>query len=386
MTSRFLSAAVSLAVLGCASAACAQTGDSAANAAESPDATVGPFAVTYHGEFNNPYAIALEPGTGTIFVTEKPGALKFYKADGTVGDVSGVPETDFGGQGGFQDFAFAPDYAESGTVYLTFVEAGEDDTRGGALGKATLACAAEDACALEGFEVIWRQNSKRDGRAHFSQKIAFSPDGEYLFVSSGERAKGEPAQDLSNNLGTVVRLLPDGSPAPNNPLEDTGAISPDIWSYGHRNMTGLQFAPDGRLWDVEHGPAGGDEMNLVQPGKNYGWPVVSNGVNYDGSPIPDHDTRPEFELPAISWNPVIAPGGFTFYDGTMFPDWQGQALIVGLRTMLMVRVAIEGDKGVEKERIEFDKRLRDIAVAEDGSLWVLEDGPKARLLHLTPAG
>jgi glucose/arabinose dehydrogenase len=197
--------------------------------------------------------------------------------------------------------------------------------------------------------------------------------------------QGAPAQNLGTNLGKVLRLNLDGTAAQGNPFAERGGVSREIWSYGHRNLLGLQFDSSGQLWDLEHGPRGGDEINKVIRGDNYGWPIVSNGDDYSGAPIPDHDTRPEFHAPAISWNPVIAPGDFIFYSGKLWPQWRGQALIPGLETMALVRVSLNDEKGKEEARYAFGKRLRDIVEASDGSLYVVEDGPGGRLLHLTPA-
>lgn len=351
-----------------------------------PAETPFPFSIAPLGEFDSPWALAVEPGTDIIFITEKPGTMKFLDpASGRTGTVTGVPEVDLGGQGGFGDVAFAPDYESSRHIYLTWAEAGENDTRGAALGRGTLVCEEADSCRVDGLEVIWRQVPKVEPRAHFSHRIAFSPDGEYLFLSSGDRALGDPAQDLTNNLGAVLRLMPDGSPAPGNPFADQGSPADQIWSYGHRNALGLQFDSSGQLWDLEHGPGGGDEINRVVEGENYGWPIVSNGDNYDGSPIPDHPTRTEFKAPAISWNPVIAPGDFIFYSGALWPEWQDQALIANLGTTSISRVALDGEVGSEEARYSFERRLRDILEAPDGSLYVIEDGPRGRLLQLTPA-
>ena len=212
-----------------------------------------------------------------------------------------------------------------------------------------------------------------------------SPDGKYLFLSSGERMQGDPAQKLDNNLGKVLRLNLDGTPADGNPFADRGGVAREIWSYGHRNLLGLEFDLNGQLWDLEHGPRGGDEINKVEPGDNYGWPVRSNGDDYSGTPIPDHTPDDGFHKPAISWNPVIAPGDFVFYSGKLWPEWRGQAVIANLGTTSIVRVALDGEKGTEEARYKFEKRLRDIAEAPDGSLYVIEDGPGGRLLHLTPA-
>jgi len=348
-----------------------------------------PFAVTAHGTFDEPWAMAFAPGTRTLFITEKPGTMKFVDlASGRTGSVSGLPQVDYGGQGGLGDVAFLPGEA-SGTlgrraIYLTWVEAGEGDTRGAVLGRGALVCTPANICRIDGLEVIWRQQPKVTGRGHFSHRIAFSPDGEHLFLASGERQKMQPAQDLSNNLGSILRLNLDGTPAEGNPFADRGGVSREIWSYGHRNILGLKFDAEGRLWDLEHGPRGGDELNLVGRGNNYGWPIVSNGVHYDGAPIPDHETRPEFTPPAIGWTPVIAPGDFIFYSGALWPQWEGDALMAGLATTALIHVDMEGETATETARYAFPERLRDIAEAPDGSLWIIEDGEGGRLLRLTP--
>lgn len=335
--------------------------------------------------FDEPWAMTFLPGTNQALITEKKGKLKLW-TEGTskTVDVSGTPTVDYGGQGGFGDVVAAPDFAQSGMVYLSWAEAGEKDTRGAVVARARLVMG--DAPRLEGLSVIWRQFPKVTGRGHYSHRIAFSPDGKYLFISSGERQKFTPAQDLSANLGKVIRLLPDGAPAPGNPFAEKGGISAQIWSYGHRNLLGLAFSPDGRLWDIEHGPAGGDEINHVEPGKNYGWPLVSDGDHYDGKPIPRNKTRPDLAQPAISWNPVIAPGDMIFYTGKAFPQWQGQALIAALGAGGIVRVKIDGEKATELERIDLGNRIREIEQAPDGTLYVLEDGEGAKLRHLVPKG
>ncbi|BBC73735.1 dehydrogenase [Altererythrobacter sp. B11] len=382
---------LSTALIGLASCGAAPSGEKTAEPSESaseasPQPTGEPFSVAAHGSFNEPWALAIEPGTNRIFITERPGTMKFYDpASDTTGTVTGdLPKVAYAGQGGLGDVAFAPDYATSKAIYLTWAEAGDGDTRGAAMGRGTLNCSSATSCTISDLKVIWRQVPKVTGAGHYSHKIAFSPDGRYLFLSSGERQKGDPAQDLGTNLGKVLRLNLDGSPAAGNPFTDRGGVSAEIWSYGHRNVLGLQFDAQGQLWDLEHGPKGGDEINLVKEGQNYGWPIVSNGVNYDGSPIPDHSTRPEFAAPAISWTPVIAPGDFIFYSGKLWPEWRGQALIPGLATMALVRVSFDGAKGTEQARYPFDRRLRDIVEASDGSVWIAEDGEDGRLLRLTP--
>lgn len=336
--------------------------------------------------------MAFAEGTGILFVTERKGQLRYRMPDGRLGTVSGVPEVDYGGQGGLGDVVFAPgqtsETLDRRVIYLSWAEAGEGDTRGAAVGRGNLVCSPQMECALEDLKVIWRQEPKVSGRGHYSHRLAFSPDGQYLFIASGERQKMEPAQDLSNTLGTIVRLLPDGTPAPGNPFADKPAPANQIWSYGHRNILGLDFDSQGRLWGLEHGPAGGDELNLIEPGRNYGWPLVSDGDHYDGRPIPRHSTRPDLAGPAISWNPVIAPGDFIFYTGEAFPAWKGQALIAGLVSQGIVRVSIDGKDAAEEARHPFDTRMREIEQAPDGTIWMLEDGKEAdagHLLKLTPA-
>ncbi|GAA4644331.1 PQQ-dependent sugar dehydrogenase [Pontixanthobacter gangjinensis] len=347
---------------------------------------IGPFKVTEHGTFNEGWAGAFEPTTGRIFVTEKSGQLKFVNPEtGQTGSVSGTPEVDYGGQGGFGDIAFAPDYADSKMIYLSWVEAGDGETRGAVVGRGTLACESDAACSISDLDIIWRQTPKVTGRGHYSHRIVFSPDGQHLFVASGDRQKMQPAQDTSNTLGTIVRLNLDGTPAAGNPMADKPAPTNEIWSYGHRNILGLGFDAQGRLWDVEHGPAGGDEFNLVAAGSNYGWPLVSDGNHYDGKKIPNNSTRPDLAQSAITWTPVIAPGGMIFYGGDMFSDWKGTALIAGLSSNELVHVKIDGDGASEAARYGFENRLRAVVEAPDGAIWVIEDGEGGRLLRLTPA-
>lgn len=336
--------------------------------------------------FDEPWALAFLPGTPFALVTERKGRLKLWEEGRAVREVDGVPQVAYQGQGGLGDVKPSPDFATSGLVYLTWAEPGPGDTRGAALGRAKLV--TQGAPRLEGLQVIWRQSPKTTGAGHYSHRIAFSPDGKYLFLASGDRQKMTPAQALDTNLGKVLRLTPDGKPAPGNPFAGKGGVSAEIWSYGHRNVLGLQFDASGRLWDLEHGPRGGDELNLVQPGRNYGWPLVSDGDHYDGQPIPRNATRPDLAQPAISWNPVIAPGDFIFYRGGKFPAWRGQAVIAGMVYPGLVRVAIDGERAREVARHPLTHRIREIAEREDGSIWLLEDGKEAgsgRLLRLSPA-
>lgn len=367
-----------------ASCANAETGDSAPAAASSGT----PFAVTDVAGFEEPWAMAFAPGTATLFVTEKAGTVKLLDTNsGQSATVSGAPKVDYGGQGGLGDIAFLPTEAATTlgkrTIYLSWAEAGEGDTRGAVVGKGDLVCSAPTACAIEGLSVIWRQAPKVSGRGHYSHRLTFSPDGKYLFIASGDRQKMQPAQDTAVTLGKIVRLNLDGTPAAGNPLAADTAANSEIWSFGHRNILGIDWDAQGRLWEVEHGPAGGDELNLVKAGANYGWPLRSNGEHYNGDPIPDHAADDGFAQPALTWSPVIAPGDMLFYTGDMFPAWKGHALMTGLSTQAIIDVAIEGESAREVARHEFDTRLRAIAQGPDGAIWIAQDGKGARLLKLT---
>lgn len=364
----------------------AQTSSETAPAA--PGETGKPFAVTEFARFDEPWAMTFLPD-GRLLVTEKTGQLKLFDiASKKTGDVSGVPQVDHGGQGGFGDVVLHPQFASNGLVYLSYAEAGDGDTRGGAVARGKLTLDANGGGALSDVKVIWRQVPKVEGRGHYSHRIAFSPDGKYLFISSGERQKFDPAQDMKSNLGKIVRLNDDGSVPSDNPFAGQGEIASQVWTLGHRNLLGLAFDGQGRLWNHEMGPKGGDELNLVVKGDNYGYPIVSNGDHYDGRPIPDHDTRPEFHAPAISWNPVISPAGLVIYSGDLFPDWKGDFLIGGLSSQALVRVEVDGEKGREAARYEMGARIREVEQGPDGAIWLLEDeddGGTGRLIKLTPS-
>ncbi|QZD87727.1 PQQ-dependent sugar dehydrogenase [Qipengyuania psychrotolerans] len=358
-------------------------------AVSTPAPTELDFAITEHGSFNEPWASAFLPGTRMLFITEKSGSIKFKDlASGRLGTVSGVPAVDYGGQGGLGDIAFLPSEAgrdsSDRTIYLSWVEAGEDDTRGAVVGRGQLLCLQADECSIEGLKVIWRQAPKVTGRGHYSHRIIFSPDQQYMYVTSGDRQKMQPAQDASNTLGTIVRLNLDGTPSAGNPLAAQGSPSDQIWSWGHRNLLGIDFDASGQLWEIEHGPAGGDELNLVKKGANYGWPVRSDGDHYDGANIPDHTADDGFEKFAINWTPVIAPGNMVFYRGDLFDGMKGDLLISGLKTKALIRVEVDGEDAREVARYDMDNRIRSVIEGPDGALWVLEDGEGGRLLELRP--
>ena len=338
------------------------------------------FEPTEVGVFDRPWAMTFLPD-GRLLITEKGGALKLRATDGSVGEITGVPSPKVAGQGGLGDIVLHPDYADNSLVYLSWVEAGAGDTSGAAVGRATLSLDSQGGGALDGLEVIWRQEPKVTGNGHFSHRIAFAPDG-HLFITSGERQQMSPAQDMTVNLGKIVRLNEDGSVPDDNPFADQGGVTAQIWSLGHRNPLGIAFAADGTLWEHEMGPQGGDELNVILPGKNYGWPEVSEGEHYDGTPIPSHDTRPELEAPRESWVPVISPSSLVIYSGDVFPAWRGDGFIGGLSSEALIRVDLEN--GEEAERWPMGERIRAVAQSPDGHIYVAEDGEGGRLLQLTP--
>lgn len=324
---------------------------------------------------------------GRILITEKKGRLFVLTQEGEKSEpIAGVPKVAYGGQGGLGDVVLHPEYADNNTIYLSYAEAGEGDVRGAAVMRATLALNGEGG-ELRGQEVIWRQEPKVTGSGHYAHRIAFADDG-YMFVTSGDRQKFTPAQDMQQNLGKVVRLNDDGSLPPDNPFADRGGVAAQIWSLGHRNPLGISFDADGRLWAHEMGPRHGDELNLIIRGENYGYPVVSNGNHYDGRDIPDHDTRPEFEAPKEFWVPAISPAGLMIYSGDLFPDWQGNLFLGGLSSAALIRVEIDGESAAEAERFDMGQRIREVEQGPDGAIWLLEDerdGEGGRLLKLTPS-
>jgi glucose/arabinose dehydrogenase len=340
-----------------------------------------PFAVSDQGQFDTPFALAFLPD-GRILVTEKGGKLKLRATDGGVKTVAGVPIVAPGGQGGMLDVALAPDFTKSHTIYLSYSEP-RPNGRSLALARATLKDGA--APSLQELTVIFRAGSDGTGE-QFGGNIAFSPDHKLLYLSTGERQRFTPSQDPDQAIGKILRLTLDGKPAPGNPGYAAGGARAATWSIGHRNPYGLSFDKDGRLWEIEMGPKGGDEVNLIQPGKNYGWPKASNGSNYDDTPIPDHAPGDGFEPPKIWWNPSISPGGLMIYSGAMFPAWQGSAFIAALSGQALIRVSLNGDSAAKADQWNMGMRIRDVAQAPDGAIWLLQDGRGSggHLMRLTP--
>ncbi len=372
-----------------------------------------PFTMTQVATLKLPWRIAFLPD-GRMLITEKVGAVWLVTQQGEKTLVENAPEVLWQGQGGMLGVFLSPHYAADHNVYLTYSEPGEGGSSL-ALARAKLGLAPNKA-SLDGLQVLWRQMPKGRG-GQFGAQIAFSPDGKYLFLTVGDRQRMTPAQDPNQELGKILRLTLDGKPAPGNPMAGkTGAatvllidpprdtelaktapiistytfkepnIAPsETWTTGHRTPYGLAFAPDGRLWEVEHGPRGGDELNLIEPGKNYGWPLVAYAVNYNLVPIPSPDSRPDLTKPVIYWTPIIAPGNLTFYNGAMFPEWRGSALMSGIATRSLNRITFDGKGGATPaERWELGHRIRDVEVAPDGAPWLLEDANPGGLFRVTP--
>ena len=352
-------------------------------ASSDPAAT---FEIAKLHKFGSPWAMTFLPD-GRLLVTEMAGTLHLFDpATSKLGDVGGVPKVKHVAQGGLGDVVLHPKYADNGLVYLSFVEPGEGRL-GAAVARAKLVLDAQGGGRLEDLSVIWRQQPKKSGEGHFGYRIAFDRDGK-LWISSSERQEFDPAQAMDTHLGKIVRLDDDGSVPGDNPFAQQGGVAAQIWSLGHRNVLGIAFDAKGQLWAQEMGPMGGDELNLIERGANYGYPIVSNGDHYDGSVIPDHDTRPEFRAPVITWNPVISPAGLMIYDGKLFPNWNGDAFLGGLSSKALVRVEFDGKGGArEAQRFDMQQRIREVEQGPDGALWLLQDGTRGSegwLLKLTP--
>ena len=341
-----------------------------------------PFKVTALGTFNEPWAMTFLPGSTDALITEKPGRLLLRGGNGRTVAVAGVPAVSYEGQGGLGDVVLHPNFRQNGLVYLSWVEPGPGG-KGAVVGRGKLVRVG-GAARLQGVQVLWRQSPKVGGNGHFGHRIAFGPDG-MMYISSGERQKFTPAQDLKQNLGKIVRLTDTGAVPRDNPFAAQGGVAAQVWTLGHRNPLGIAFDAQGRLWEQEMGPKGGDEVNLVVKGRNYGYPVVSNGDHYDGTPIPDHKPGDGFEPPKVSWNPVISPGGLMIYSGNLFPQWKGSAFIGGLSSEALVRVALNGERAAKGDQFPMGGRIREVEQGPDGAIYVLEDGEGGRLLRLTPA-
>jgi aldose sugar dehydrogenase len=326
----------------------------------------------------HPWAMAFLPD-GRMLVTERPGTLRIVDTEFSLSEpLSGVPEVFAERQGGLLDVAVDPDFESNRRVYLTYAEPGD----GGASTAAARGVLGEEG--LDDVEVIFRQEPKLGGGAHFGSRLVFHGDGT-LFVTLGDRRQDELSQDLLNHIGTIVRINPDGSVPDDNPFVADDTARPEIWSYGHRNAQGAALNPEtGELWAHEHGPRGGDELNIARAGENHGWPLVSWGNHYDGRPIPDPPTRPQFADAIHYWVPAIAPSGMSFYTGELFPDWHGNLLLGGLVAQAVVRLSLDGNEVIGEERIGLGARVRDVRQGPDGAVYVVTDEPDGRILRLAP--
>jgi glucose/arabinose dehydrogenase len=369
-------------------AALAACGASPGKSSAQENAGGRPFTVTEVATFDAPWALAFLPGsglplTGMALVTEKGGKLWLVDtASGRKQEVSGVPGVKVAGQGGLGDVVAHPDFAGNQRIYLSFAEPGPGGTSGAALGYGRLIL-GQGAPRLEGFKVIWRQTPKVAGDGHFGHRLVFAKDGT-MFLSSSDRQKMTPAQDLGSDLGKIVHLTSEGQPVP-GPWAGRGGRAASYYSMGHRNVLGLDLAPDGRLWASEMGPQGGDEVNLILPGRNYGWPRASYGSHYGGEDIPDDHAGQRFEEPKVWWNPSISPAGLIIYTGDLFPQWKGDALIPALSGEAFIRVDVDGDKASKATQWAMNARIRAVDQGPRGEVYLLQDGDGAKLLRLEPA-
>ena len=407
---RQLGLILALAACGCSAETNAQDSGGRANL----PASTPPFATSEVATFDAPWALDFLPGSTIALVTEKGGRIWLIDvANGAKQAVAGAPTVVAMGQGGLLDVKVSPHFTQDGFVYLTFSEPSENGGSQLALARGKLVRGA--AAALQRLQVIWRNPTGGEG-GHFGARIAFAPDGNSLFLSAGERQRFKPAQDPNLPMGKILHLTLDGKPAPGNPgAGRTGAATVGVtdppedsvvarnapartfawpgpnptpaetWTLGHRNPLGLAFAPDGRLWEIEMGPRGGDELNLIVEGRNYGYPRVSNGTNYNGVDIPDHRPGDGFEAPKAWWNPSVSPADLLIYTGNLFPQWKNDALIPALSGKALIHVRIRGDKVSKADQWDMGQRIRAVDQGPAGEVYLLEDGPNARLLKLTPA-
>ena len=398
----------------CGTSARTNSQESSAGAANLP-ASDPPFTAAPIATFDNPWAMAFLPGSSVAVVTEKPGRIWLVdvKSDARQ-PVSGAPRVVYSDQGGLLDVVLSPTYAADNQLYLTYSEPSPNGGSGLALARAKLVRDASGA-RLDGLQTLWHDPAGGQGE-QFGAIVVFAPDGKSLFLSVGERQRMTPAQDPNQPLGKILHLTLDGKSAPGNPWagkvgasavtvtnppEDTEAakhtagremrwpgpnLTPaETWSLGHRNPYGLAFASDGRLWETEMGPRGGDELNLILPGKNYGWPLVSEGRNYDGVPIPKHSSRPDIEAPKLYWAPSVSPTSLLIYSGDLFRQWKGDGIIGSLSGHALIHVRIRGTQASKVEQWNMGHRIRFVGQGPDGAVYLLEDGSSGRLLRLTPA-
>ncbi|WP_218419857.1 PQQ-dependent sugar dehydrogenase [Alteromonas lipotrueae] len=338
--------------------------------------------------FENPWAMAFLPD-GHSLVTEKAGALWLLdKNQQKRFAVTGTPNVKARGQGGLGDVIVHPDFKTNSTIYISYIERDpKDDAYSGAVIERATLNISDSGANLSDRELIWHQSPKVTGNGHYSHRMAFSPDG-YLFITSGDRQKFTPAQNMAMNLGKILRLNADGSVPQDNPFYGNGSVTEQIWTLGHRNPLGIDFDEQGNLWSHEMGPRHGDELNIIEKARNYGYPVVSQGDHYSGVKIPNHEDYPIYKAPENAWVPAISPAGFIIYKGDMYKDWKGNGFIGGLSSEALVRVTFSRDgqkwNVEEAERYEWGKRVREVEQDNKGNIYVLEDKEGGRLIKLQP--
>ena len=379
--------AVPALIIGGILAACGPSGAASQEGPAQRSPTPGPTEGVIRTEvvaegLEHPWALEFLPD-GRMLVTERPGRLRIVTADGAISPpLGGVPEVAARSQGGLLDVALDPQFAQNRLVYLSFSEPGEGGEAGTSVARGRLG-----AGGLEGVQVIYRQVPKVRSGGHYGSRLVFRPDGT-LFVTQGDRQNQRGrVQDLSTGIGKIVRINPDGTVPRDNPFAGRSDARPEIWSYGHRNAQAATLDGEGNLWTVEHGARGGDELNQPEQGKNYGWPVITYGVDYSGMSIGEGTAKEGMEQPVYYWDPVIAPSGMTFYMGDAFPGWKGNILIGSMGTGSLVRLVLDGGRIVTEERYRVDggARVRDVRQGPDGFVYVATDADNGKIIRIRPA-
>ena len=330
----------------------------------------------------NPWTLAFLPD-GRMLVTERPGQLRIVARDGTLSQpLAGVPPVRASGQGGLHDVVLDRNFASNKTIYFCFAE----PASGG--GRTAMARAKLDETKLDDVKVIFRQEGPLSSGNHFGCRIVQGRDGNLWLTLGDHFTYRNEAQNLANHLGKIVRVTPDGAAPPDNPFVGRNDAKPEIWSYGHRNSQGAALHPQtGKLWMHEHGPRGGDEVNIPLAGKNYGWPVIGYGIDYSGAKIHEATAKPGMEQPIKYWVPSIAPSGMAFYTADLFPAWKGSLFVGALTGQMLVRLELDGEKVTREERLltNLGERIRDVRQGPDGAIWLLTDAGNGRVLRVTPA-
>ena len=356
----------------------------AAHDAPAPSAQAAVVLEEFATGLEFPWGLAFLPD-GRALVTERSGRLRFVDAHGKVSaPIGGAPAVFDEGQGGLLGLAIDPDFASNGLIYFAFAEPDPKDAR---LAGTALARARLDGDRLTDVDILFRQSPKLNSGLHFGGRVVVAKDGT-LFLTTGERYRRDRAQELTGHLGKVIRITRAGGAPPDNPFVGRNDARPEIWSYGHRNLQGAALHPEtGALWTHEHGAQGGDEINIPQAGKNYGWPIITYGIDYSGLPIGEGAAKQGLEQPLYYWNPSIAPSGMAFYDGAAIPQWRGDLLVGSLKFGFVERLDLDGDQVIGSERLfeaEIQDRVRDVVVGPDGWVYVLTDNPDGRILRIRP--